>query len=68
MGEAPHEDASDRAPTLQEIKSLLFHCPLRLGPAVLMQTSNGFHEGALEFLNAGDVRDVGYGSGSLSIE
>ena len=37
--------ASDRAPTLEEVKLLLNHCPLRLKAAILMQVSGASGRG-----------------------
>ena len=59
--------ASDRAPTLDEVKALLSHAPLRLRAAILMQLSGGFRSGAFDYLSVRDVVPVGDGIASVVI-
>ncbi|MGP8125350.1 MAG: hypothetical protein ACLQEQ_05690 [Nitrososphaerales archaeon] len=59
--------ANDRAPTLEEIKGLLSHAPLRLKAAVLLMVSGGFRLGAFDTLNVGDVTDAGEGIGRIAV-
>jgi integrase len=59
--------ASDRAPTLEEVKLLLNHCPLRLKAAILMQLSGGFRSGAFDFLTVQDVEPSEDGIAKVTI-
>ena len=59
----PHSKrfASDRAPTVEEIRLLLNHAPLRMKAAVLMLASGGLRIGAFDYLKVQDVQDAGSG-------
>jgi integrase len=67
--QVPHSKryASDRAATLDEIRALLDHAPLRMKAIILLMSGSGFRLGAFDFLDVQDFTDAGAGVGKLVI-
>jgi integrase len=60
MKQAPtkRKYSSDRAPTIEEIRQMLQHAPLRIRAAVLIMASGGLRVGAFQGMKVGDVIDL----------